>query len=232
MWDSVGLRVVLQVAGRQIPAPGYFCGVDGEPARELRGRDKRVTSHVLGHRAPVTRGEKAVGIGRLRVENMPFPALGGRAAVRVAPLTPAQWKRVKTGRQITMHEDRAVAGSASILEISLPATATPLSCSPVGPGALVGAEKFREREHFGCHCPDAARLGAHGTHPRRVLTLFGKAPVSGSAMSGSRVQDTGPAPAVIGRRPRRRVRDRLPDEVTPAGEAGRTGAGPSCASRG
>ncbi|MFC5958894.1 hypothetical protein ACFP51_32005 [Streptomyces pratens] len=79
----------------------------------------------IGHRSPA--GEKAVSIGRLWVENRPFLEPGGRATVRIVPLTPSQWKHVETGRQITMHEDRTVAGTASILEISLPATATPSS---------------------------------------------------------------------------------------------------------
>jgi hypothetical protein len=50
---------------------------------------------------------------------------GGRAKVRLVPLTPAHWTHVQPGQQITMHEDRTVAGTAVILEVYRPATATP-----------------------------------------------------------------------------------------------------------
>lgn len=70
-------------------------------------------------------GGRAVSIAGLRVENMPMLEPGGRATVRLVPLTPSHWTRVQPGQQITMHEDRAVAGTAVILEVCLPATVMP-----------------------------------------------------------------------------------------------------------
>ena len=52
---------------------------------------------------------------------------GGRATVRLVPLTPSHWTHVRSGQQITMHEDRTVAGTAVILEVHGPATAEPVA---------------------------------------------------------------------------------------------------------
>jgi hypothetical protein len=70
-------------------------------------------------------GGRAVSIAGLWVENMPVLEPGGRATVRLVPLTPSHWTHVQPGQQITMHEDLAVAGTAVILEVCLPATVTP-----------------------------------------------------------------------------------------------------------
>ncbi|MFF7155800.1 hypothetical protein [Streptomyces sp. NPDC008139] len=70
-------------------------------------------------------GGHAVSIAGFWVENMPMLEPGGRATVRLVPLTPSHWTHVRPGQQITMHEDRAVAGTAVILEVCCPATVTP-----------------------------------------------------------------------------------------------------------
>ncbi|MEU2778269.1 hypothetical protein ABZ646_36675 [Streptomyces sp. NPDC007162] len=44
----------------------------------------------IGHLSPA--GERAVDIALLWVEDMPFLEPGGRATVRLVPLTPSQWK--------------------------------------------------------------------------------------------------------------------------------------------
>lgn len=66
-------------------------------------------------------GERAVSIAALWVESMPVLEPGGQAAVRLVPLTPAHWTHVQPGQQITMHEDRTVAGTAVVLEVYRPA---------------------------------------------------------------------------------------------------------------
>lgn len=76
----------------------------------------------IGHLSPT--GERAVSIAALWVENMPVLAPGGQATVRLVPLTPSHWTHVQPGQQITMHEDRNVAGIAVILQVHRPA-ATP-----------------------------------------------------------------------------------------------------------
>jgi hypothetical protein len=77
----------------------------------------------IGNLSPT--GGAAVSIAGLWVEDMPSLEPGGRATVRLIPLTPTHWTHVRAGRQITMHEDRTVAGTAVVLEVRLPASATP-----------------------------------------------------------------------------------------------------------
>ncbi|GGP55946.1 hypothetical protein [Streptomyces melanogenes] len=75
----------------------------------------------IGHLSPT--GERAVSIAMLWVENMPTLEPGGRATVRLLPLTPSHWTHVQPGQHITMHEDSTVAGTAVVLEVYSPATA-------------------------------------------------------------------------------------------------------------
>ncbi|MEB3964408.1 hypothetical protein OKJ48_29860 [Streptomyces kunmingensis] len=77
----------------------------------------------IGHLSPT--GERAVSIAALWVEDMPCLEPGGRATVRLVPLTPSQWTHVRPGRWITMYEDRTVAGTAVVLEVHRPAAAGP-----------------------------------------------------------------------------------------------------------
>lgn len=75
-------------------------------------------------RLPPT-GGRAVSIAGLWVENVPVLEPGGRATVRLVPLTPSHWTHVQPGQQITMHENRTVAGTGVVLEVCLPATTMP-----------------------------------------------------------------------------------------------------------
>ncbi|MEV0280856.1 hypothetical protein AB0I22_31315 [Streptomyces sp. NPDC050610] len=77
----------------------------------------------IGHLSPT--GGFTVSIASLWVENMPVLEPGGRATVRLVPLTPSHWAHLRPGRRIAMHEDRTVAGTAVVLEVHSPATATP-----------------------------------------------------------------------------------------------------------
>ncbi|UXY31732.1 hypothetical protein [Streptomyces sp. HUAS TT20] len=73
----------------------------------------------IGSRPPT--GEPDLAIARLWVERTPFLKPGGRATVRLAPLTPSLWQHLRPGHVITMHEDRSVAGTAVVLEVRRPA---------------------------------------------------------------------------------------------------------------
>lgn len=77
----------------------------------------------IGHLSPA--GERALNVARLWVEDMPSLEPGERATVRLLPLTPSQWKHVRPGQLISMHEDRSVAGTAVIREVHRPAIAAP-----------------------------------------------------------------------------------------------------------
>ncbi|MFE7892804.1 hypothetical protein [Streptomyces sp. NPDC057412] len=70
-------------------------------------------------------GSTSVSIAGLWVEDIPFLQPGGRATVRLVPLTPAHWTHVVTGQHITMHEDRTVAGTAVVREVHLPSPTAP-----------------------------------------------------------------------------------------------------------
>ncbi|MFJ8150575.1 hypothetical protein ACIQ6R_36925 [Streptomyces sp. NPDC096048] len=99
------------------------------PAMEAR-RKTSISGHGvlrpmwdIGNLSPT--GGFSVSIARLWVEGMPVLEPGGRATVRLVPLTPSHWTHVETGQRISMHEDRTVAGTAVVLEVHLPATVTP-----------------------------------------------------------------------------------------------------------
>ncbi|WP_406468962.1 hypothetical protein OH738_17520 [Streptomyces hirsutus] len=75
----------------------------------------------IGNRAPD--GGQAVSIARLWVEGVPGLAPGESATVRLAPLSPEQWRHVEPGDVITMHEGRLVVGAAVIIEVAPPSVA-------------------------------------------------------------------------------------------------------------
>ncbi|MFF2810982.1 hypothetical protein ACFVT2_28160 [Streptomyces sp. NPDC058000] len=75
----------------------------------------------IGNRTPT--GEPALDIASLWVEFTPFLGPGERSSVRLAPLDPAQWRHLRPGQTITMHEDRTVAGTAVVLDVQGPEAA-------------------------------------------------------------------------------------------------------------
>ncbi|MGX1365110.1 hypothetical protein RKD19_000469 [Streptomyces canus] len=99
------------------------------PAAEAR-RKTPISGHGvlrplwdIGNLSPT--GDASVSIAGLWVEDAPVLEPGGRATVRLVPLTPTHWTHVKAGQQINMHEDRTVAGTAVVLEVHLPTPAMP-----------------------------------------------------------------------------------------------------------
>ncbi|MFD6424722.1 hypothetical protein [Streptomyces sp. NPDC060198] len=75
----------------------------------------------IGNRTPT--GDPVLNIARVWVERAPFLEPGGRAPVRLAPLTPDDWRHLVPGQVITMHEIRSVGGTAVVLEVQRPAPA-------------------------------------------------------------------------------------------------------------
>ncbi|GAA1264540.1 hypothetical protein GCM10009665_62410 [Kitasatospora nipponensis] len=73
----------------------------------------------IGNRSPT--GGPAQNIAGLWVESTPLLEPGGRATVRLAPLDPAQWRHLRPGQVITLHEGRPVGGTAVVLEVRRPA---------------------------------------------------------------------------------------------------------------
>ncbi|MDT6985420.1 hypothetical protein ACFSUJ_32875 [Streptomyces lusitanus] len=61
-------------------------------------------------------GEPDLRIARIWVEDAPALEPGGSATVRLAPLTPESWRHLEPGHVITLHETRAVAGTAVVLQ--------------------------------------------------------------------------------------------------------------------
>ncbi|MFD5778834.1 hypothetical protein [Streptomyces sp. NPDC126933] len=67
-------------------------------------------------------GEQDLNIARLWVEFAEELGPGETADVRLAPLRPEQWRHLKCGDVITMHEARPVAGTATVIEVLPPHT--------------------------------------------------------------------------------------------------------------
>ncbi|MEV3955612.1 hypothetical protein [Streptomyces albogriseolus] len=68
----------------------------------------------IGNSTPA--GEPEHNIACIWVEDAPALEPGGRATVRLAPLTPRSWRHLEPGQVITMHETRTVAGTAVVLQ--------------------------------------------------------------------------------------------------------------------
>ncbi|WP_246235184.1 hypothetical protein [Streptomyces boluensis] len=77
----------------------------------------------LGHRTAT--GEQALDIAALWVESAPELAPGDTADVRLLPLGPERWRHLRPGDTINLHETRAVAGTATVVEV-MSATAKPM----------------------------------------------------------------------------------------------------------
>lgn len=72
----------------------------------------------IGNRA--ADGQRNLAIARLWVEFAPRLGPGETADVRLAPLRPEQWRQLRPGDVITMHEAQPVAGTATVIEVRPP----------------------------------------------------------------------------------------------------------------
>ncbi|MET8308263.1 hypothetical protein [Micromonospora sp. NPDC005173] len=66
-------------------------------------------------------GHPDLYVARIWVESQPDLQPGGGGVVRLAPLSPQRWRRLSAGDVITMHEQRPVAGTATVIEAVFPA---------------------------------------------------------------------------------------------------------------
>ncbi|MEU7579786.1 hypothetical protein AB0B50_19530 [Streptomyces sp. NPDC041068] len=69
----------------------------------------------IGNRT--AQGEPALNVAVLWVEYADELGPGETADVRLAPLSPEQWRHLKAGDTITMHEARPVVGTATVIEV-------------------------------------------------------------------------------------------------------------------
>ncbi|WP_234345965.1 hypothetical protein [Streptomyces sp. NRRL F-5755] len=72
----------------------------------------------IGNRAPG--GDRAFNFARLWVEGTPELSPGESAMIRLAPLSPDQWRHLAPGDAITLHEGQPVLGTATITEVAPP----------------------------------------------------------------------------------------------------------------
>ncbi|MGW7072726.1 hypothetical protein ACWGII_37000 [Streptomyces sp. NPDC054855] len=72
----------------------------------------------IGYRT--TDGERELSVARVWVEFAEEIGPGETADVRLAPLSPAQWRHLKCGDVITMHEARPASGTATVIEVVPP----------------------------------------------------------------------------------------------------------------
>lgn len=95
--------VAPDAGGRRTPVPG---------AGQLR------PMWAINH--PVPPHGADLHVARIWVESAPEIRPGEQGAIRLAPLTPANWRHLAPGDVITMHERQPVAGTATITEIQHP----------------------------------------------------------------------------------------------------------------
>ncbi|MFG2339377.1 hypothetical protein [Streptomyces yangpuensis] len=70
-------------------------------------------------------------VARMWVEYAHELAPGGRAVVRLLPLTPGRWRRLAPGDRITLHETAVPGGAGTVLEVRPPTSAgSPLPPEP------------------------------------------------------------------------------------------------------
>jgi hypothetical protein len=91
---------------------------EGRRSTPIDGAGVRRPMWDIGHRTAT--GERSVNIAALWLEDVPFLEPGGRCRVRLVPFVPASWQHLEPGHRITMHEGRAVAGTAVVLEVRPP----------------------------------------------------------------------------------------------------------------
>lgn len=72
----------------------------------------------IGNR--VANGRRGLNVAKLWVEFAPRLGPGETADVRLAPLQPEQWRHLKPGDVITMHEARPAVGIAEVTEVLPP----------------------------------------------------------------------------------------------------------------
>jgi hypothetical protein len=92
--------VAAEAGGRRIPVPG-------------RGQLRPLWS--IGR--TTASGDNDLHIARIWVEAAPEIPPGAQASIRLLPLTSPHWRHLNIGDVITMHEQRPVAGTATISDI-------------------------------------------------------------------------------------------------------------------
>ncbi|MFE5072597.1 hypothetical protein [Streptomyces halstedii] len=88
---------------------------DGRRRTAFSGDGQLRPMWVIGNRT--ADGERELNIARLWVEYAQELGPGETADVRLAPLSPEQWRHLKCGDVITMHEARPVAGTATVIKV-------------------------------------------------------------------------------------------------------------------
>ena len=73
---------------------------------------------AIGH--PSAEKGADLHVARIWVESAPEISPGGRGSIRLAPLTPANWRHLAPGDVVTMHERQSVSGTATITQIQRP----------------------------------------------------------------------------------------------------------------
>lgn len=96
---------------------------DGGRRTPLPGTGQLRPMWAINHPSPEMHA--GLHIASIWVESAPEISPGGRGPIRLAPLTPADWRHLIPGDMITMHERQPVSGTATITEIQHPLPPTP-----------------------------------------------------------------------------------------------------------
>lgn len=127
-------------------------------------------------------GERALSVARVWVEFAEELGPGETADVRLAPLSPEQWRHLKCGDVITMHEARPVAGTATVIEVVPPQPRAAGPSPPSGRAAPEAGGRQRAdgpsrgptspgRDGGARRCAGHRRLDRPGSGPRPVRSV-------------------------------------------------------------
>ena len=138
-WQTIEFWDVLAVAAQQMSLSGNAAWCQWRRGETIHGII-RADLHLAapdagGRRTPVPRAGQLrpmwainrpslegtdLHVARIWVESAPEISPGGQGPIRLAPLTPANWRHLAPGDVITMHERQPESGTATITEIRNP----------------------------------------------------------------------------------------------------------------
>ncbi|SDG97645.1 hypothetical protein SAMN05216553_11439 [Lentzea fradiae] len=122
-WQTPEYWALLTAAAKELHLPFAWFEWRGHEARQgLFRADLRLAPArrspipAEGVLRPLWLAGDGGGVARLWVESMPELPVGGRAVVRLLPLSPDRWRQLAPGDVLTMHEGRPVTGTATVIE--------------------------------------------------------------------------------------------------------------------
>lgn len=135
-WQTVEFWHLLEQAAEQmwLKTDAAWCRWRGWETQHgiVRAELRLVTPEAGGRRLPIPGAgqlrpmwaiskptpETDLHVARVWVESAPEIPPGGQGIIRLAPLTPENWRHLKPGALITMHEGQPVGGTATVVQVT------------------------------------------------------------------------------------------------------------------